>query len=79
LMAIITGQFNLFGAAKTFFVVAIMGILVGLAIAMIVFFIHRRFPTTASIDAAISIIAPYIMYVTAEHFHYSGVLSVMTH
>lgn len=78
LAAIITGQFNLFGAAKTFFAVAFMGILIGLAVAMIVFFIHRRFPTTASIDAAISIIAPYIMYVAAEHFHYSGVLSVVS-
>jgi monovalent cation/hydrogen antiporter len=78
LAAIITGQFNLFGAAQTFLVVALMGILIGLAVAMLVFFIHRRFPTTASIDAAISIITPYIMYVAAEHFHYSGVLSVVS-
>jgi CPA1 family monovalent cation:H+ antiporter len=58
--------------------VAGMGILIGLFIAGIVYIIHRFLPTTPSIDSAISIITPYIMYVGAEHFHYSGVLSVVS-
>lgn len=78
LAAIITGHFDLFTATKSFFLVAGMGIIVGLVVGVIIFAIHRFFPTTASIDAAISIITPYIMYVTAEHFHYSGVLSVVS-
>lgn len=78
LAAIITGQFDLFTASKTFLMVAGMGILIGVFIAGIVYVIHRFLPTTPSIDSAISIITPYIMYVAAEHFHYSGVLSVVS-
>jgi NhaP-type Na+/H+ or K+/H+ antiporter len=55
-----------------------MGILIGLVVANIVYAIHRFFPTTPSIDAAITLITPYIMYIGAEHFHYSGVLAVVT-
>jgi Na+/H+ antiporter len=77
LMAIVTGQFNFWDASKSFVMVAGMGIIIGLVIAHIIYFIHRFFPTTPSIDAAITLISPYIMYITAEHFHYSGVLSVV--
>ncbi|RYY60220.1 MAG: Na+/H+ antiporter [Chitinophagaceae bacterium] len=76
--AVLTGQFEMLTATKTFFLVALMGIAIGLAIALVVFAIHRFMPTTPAIDAGISLITPYIMYVTAEHFHYSGVLSVVT-
>ena len=76
--AVLTGQFEITAATKTFFLVAILGIAIGLGIALIVFAIHRFLPTTPAIDAGITLITPYIMYVAAEHFHYSGVLSVVT-
>ncbi|MEJ0101143.1 MAG: Na+/H+ antiporter [Bacteroidota bacterium] len=78
LAAILTGEFHLWNATQTFFIVALMGIAIGLVIAFIVYAIHRFFPTTAAIDAALTLITPYVMYITAEHFHYSGVLSVVT-
>ncbi len=78
LAAIITGQFTLMNAARQFAIVAVMGIVIGLAIAFIVYIIHRFFPTTASIDAALSLITPYAMYIVAEHFHFSGVLAVVS-
>ena len=78
LMAITTGEFFLWDATKTFFMVAVMGIVIGVAIALIVYAIHRFFPTTAAIDAALTLITPYVMYITAEHFHFSGVLSVVS-
>ncbi|AEV99826.1 Na+/H+ antiporter [Niastella koreensis] len=77
LAAVVTGQFNIWDATQTFFVVAIAGILIGLAIANIAYVIHRYFPTTPAIDAAFTLITPYIMYFTAEHFHVSGVLAVV--
>jgi monovalent cation/hydrogen antiporter len=77
LAAIVTGHFNFWDASKTFVMVAVFGLLIGLAIAHIIYVIHRFFPTTPSIDAAITLISPYIMYITAEHFHFSGVLSVV--
>lgn len=78
LAAILTGQFALWKASTDFFVVACMGIVIGLAIAHIVYAVHRFLPTTGSIDTAISLIAPYLMYIAAEHFHYSGVLAVVS-
>ena len=78
LMAILTGEFHLWNATQTFVIVAIMGIVIGVAIAFIVYAIHRFFPTTAAIDAALTLITPYVMYITAEHFHFSGVLSVVS-
>lgn len=78
LAAILTGEFYIWDAAQSFIMVVIMGIAIGLAIAIIVYGIHKFFPTTPAIDAAITLITPYIMYIAAEHFHYSGVLSVVT-
>jgi len=78
LAAVLTGEFSFFTAAKSFFVVAGLGILIGLAIAHVVYAIHRFFPTTPSIDAAFTLISPYVMYITAEHFHVSGVLAVVS-
>jgi NhaP-type Na+/H+ or K+/H+ antiporter len=58
--------------------VVVMGILIGLAIAGVVYALHRFLPTTPAMDASITLISPYIMYIAAEHFQYSGVLSVVT-
>jgi Na+/H+ antiporter len=78
LAAIFTGQFFFWKTTGQFFMVAIMGILIGLAIAHIIYAVHRFLPTTGSIDTALTIISPYIMYIAAEHFHYSGVMAVVS-
>jgi CPA1 family monovalent cation:H+ antiporter len=78
LAAILTGEFHFGDAAKSFVLVVFMGILIGLVIGNIVYAIHRFFPTTPSVDSAITLITPYIMYITAEHFGFSGVLAVVT-
>jgi monovalent cation/hydrogen antiporter len=77
LVAIITGQFQLSEAVGSFFLVIIMGTLVGLLIALIFYWIHRWLPTTPSIDIVLSFLAPYCMYYFAERFHFSGVLAVV--
>jgi monovalent cation/hydrogen antiporter len=78
LAAIISGSFSFWDAGKTFVLVAFAGIGIGLVIGAIIYGIHRFFSTTASIDSAITLISPYIMYITAEHFHCSGVLAVVS-
>lgn len=77
LATVITGSFTFQAAAASFFIVIIMGILTGLAIALIFYAIHRWLPTTPSIDTVLTFIAPYVMYITAEQFHFSGVLAVV--
>jgi CPA1 family monovalent cation:H+ antiporter len=76
--AIFTGQFVLWQAGEEFLLVSLMGIAIGLALGMGVYAIHRWLPTTPSVDTGISLISPYLMYITAEHFHFSGVLAVVS-
>ncbi|WP_343607774.1 Na+/H+ antiporter [Chryseobacterium oranimense] len=78
LLAVITGQFSMQEAAGQFFLVAGMGIIVGLAIAHIMYAIHRFLPTSPAIDAVLTVITPYILFLTAEQFHFSGVLAVVS-
>lgn len=78
LAAITTGAFVFRSAATSFLVVILMGALVGLAIALLFYALHRWLPTTPSIDLVLTFVTPYIMYITAEHFHYSGVLAVVS-
>lgn len=78
LAAVITGQFALQTAVVDFFVVAIMGIVVGIAVGLIFYAIHKHLPTTSSIDTILTLMTPYIMYLAAEQFHFSGVLAVVS-
>lgn len=78
LATLLTGQFVFWKAGLDFFTVSIMGIIIGLAIAHVLYLVHRFFPTSSSIDTALTFIGPYLMYIGAEHFHYSGVLATVS-
>ncbi|WP_316751161.1 Na+/H+ antiporter [Pedobacter gandavensis] len=78
LAAILSGQFSMEQAIGQFFLSAGMGVLIGLVIAHIVYVVHRFLPTTPSIDAALTLMTPYFMYIAAEHFHFSGVMAVVS-
>lgn len=75
---ILTGQFVFQKAASEFVVLSIMGVVVGLAIAHILYLFLRYVAKSSSISTPITLIAPYIMYIVAEHFHWSGVLAVVS-
>ena len=77
LAAVLTGQFVFADAAGSFFIVIVMGTVVGLAIGLVFYAIHRWLPTTPSIDIVLSFVTPYCMYYFAERFHVSGVLAVV--
>ncbi|HEX2271245.1 MAG TPA: cation:proton antiporter, partial [Pyrinomonadaceae bacterium] len=78
LAAIITGQFYFDEAALTFVIVIVMGIAIGLLVGFVFFLIHRWLPTTPSIEIILTLVTPYCMYYFAEHFHFSGVLAVVS-
>jgi Na+/H+ antiporter len=78
LAAVITGQFHFGEAASSFFLVIVMGTLIGLFVGAIFYAIHRLLPTTSGIETILSLVAPYCMYYAAEHFHFSGVLAVVS-
>lgn len=77
LAAILSGYFSMEQAIGQFFLAAGMGVVVGLVLAHIVYVVHRFLPTTPSIDAALTLMTPYLMYMGAEHFHFSGVMAVV--
>jgi Na+/H+ antiporter len=78
LAAVSTGQFSFTHAATDFLLSTVVGIVIGLAVAHVLYFIHRFLPTTPSINAAITLISPYFMYLAAEQFHFSGVMAVVS-
>src|SRR5215204_1303061 len=78
LAAVITGQFHFQEAATSFILVIVMGTLIGVAIGFIFYAIHRWLPTTPSIEIILTLVTPYCMYYAAEHFHFSGVLAVVS-
>lgn len=78
LAAVITGQFSMNEAIEQFFILSLGGIAIGLLLANIVYFLHKALPTTASIDTALTLMSPYLMYIIAEEFHTSGVLAVVS-
>jgi monovalent cation/hydrogen antiporter len=78
LAAVITGQFHFQEAATSFVLVIVMGTLIGLAIGFIFYGIHRWLPVTPSIEIVLTLVTPYCMYYFAEHFHFSGVLAVVS-
>ncbi|CAL1520702.1 Na+/H+ antiporter [Chitinophaga sp. MM2321] len=78
LAAVVTGQFVMHQAVTDFFLSAGMGIVIGLAIAHIMYAIHRFLPTTPSIDSALTLMTPYFIYIAAEQFHFSGVMAVVS-
>ncbi len=78
LLTVLTGQFVFQNAVIQFFYVSGLGIAIGLSIAVVIYAIHRFLPTTPSIDTALTLLTPYIMYIVAEHFEASGVIAVIS-
>lgn len=76
--AVITGQFDIQEAALSFVIVIVMGIVVGLLAGAVFYAIHRWLPLTPSIEIVLTLVTPYCMYYLAEHFHFSGVLAVVS-
>src|SRR6202012_1154872 len=76
LVAVGTGQFVWQQAATAFLWMVFAGAGIGLALAWIFVQAHKRLPTNASSDVALTLIEPYLIYWIAERVHCSGVLAV---
>ncbi|WP_460975809.1 Na+/H+ antiporter [Spirosoma knui] len=78
LAAVLSGSFVWQKAATDFVMVTFMGIVVGLLVAGVFYCIHRWLPTSTRISILLTFLAPYIMYLAAEEFDYSGVMAVVS-
>jgi len=78
LAAVLTGSFVFGEAAANFVVVIVMGIVIGIGVALVFYAIHRWLPTSTNTDVILTFMTPYAMYMLAEEFHFSGVLAVVS-
>ena len=77
LLAIATGSFSLAGAGVSFVVVGVGGFLVGIVVGTVVVAAWQR-TTDATLEIALSLLAPLIAYLAAESIGVSGVLATVT-
>jgi NhaP-type Na+/H+ or K+/H+ antiporter len=70
--------FTASAAAGSFVLVVVMGIAMGLGVGGLFYAAHRWLPTTPSINTVLTLLTPYCLYYVAEHFHFSGVLAVVS-
>ncbi|MFC7668041.1 cation:proton antiporter [Hymenobacter humi] len=78
LATVLSGAFVWQQAVTSFLLASSMGLVVGVGVAYGFYLIHKYLPTTPSINTGLTLIAPYVMYLVAEEFHFSGVLAVVS-
>lgn len=78
LAALATQHFVWHEACTGFILVVLSGIAIGLAFGGVFYAVYRWLPTTSNLDVALSLVLPYLIYITAEDLHSSGVLAVVT-
>lgn len=78
LAAIMAGNFVLWEAGLNFLIMSVAGIAIGFALGYAMYFIHRKFICDPVIEVTLTFLTPFASYLIAEHFHFSGVLAVVT-
>ena len=77
LAAVATGSFSLARASGQFFIVGTGGILIGLAVGWLAQQFHKRVDD-APIEITVSLLTPFVAYLSSEQLGVSGVLAVVT-
>jgi monovalent cation/hydrogen antiporter len=72
-----SGTFIFWLAGLNFFYVAGLGIILGIAVGYVFYWIHKITPNNATTDSTFTLLAPYSAYLLAEEVHASGVLAVV--
>jgi Na+/H+ antiporter len=78
LAAVAAGNFIFWDAGLNFIIVVAAGIAVGLAVGYILYLVHKKFVCDPVIEVTLTFLTPFASYLLAEHFHFSGVLAVVS-
>lgn len=78
LIAITTGGFVWWQAGLQFLLVAGGGILIGIAVGYILAFAHKKIHNNPVVQTSLTLLTPFLSYLTAEQVHASGILSVVS-
>jgi monovalent cation/hydrogen antiporter len=73
-----TGVFIFWKAGLGFLILAMGGVLAGMAVGYLVINIHKRIKDNSIISTSLTLLTPFISYLVAEHVYSSGVLAVVT-
>jgi CPA1 family monovalent cation:H+ antiporter len=76
--AVVTGGFSLSKAGSSFIIVSFGGIFIGFVFGYLAVVIHTWLRDNPAIETVLTILTPYSAFLTAEKFHVSGVLAVVT-
>jgi CPA1 family monovalent cation:H+ antiporter len=74
--AVVAGTFSIWEAGLGFVLIAVGGILVGLAVGWLTIWIHRQLDDPL-VEVTGTLLMSYASYLTAEHLHVSGVLAAV--
>ena len=77
-LAVTTGSFVLWQAGVQFLLVASIGILIGFVTGFLFVHAHKKIENNPLVETSLTLLAPFVAYLAAEHFHMSGVLAVVT-
>ncbi|MCU0434934.1 MAG: Na+/H+ antiporter [Bacteroidia bacterium] len=78
LVAITTGSFSAGESVGKFFLLAGGGILVGLAVGALSYWLHKTFEMEPAIETVLTFVTAYASYIVAERLHVSGVLGAVS-
>jgi monovalent cation/hydrogen antiporter len=78
LASLVAGPFLLEEAVTRFIWVVIAGVALGLSLGYVLYFFHRRLGGSPASDTTLTLLTPYLIYVSAEQIHASGVLAVVS-
>ena len=76
--AVTTGTFVFWQAGLQFLLVAGVGILIGVLSGYLFVLSLKKIHNNALVETSLTLLAPFVSYLAAEHFHMSGVLAVVS-
>ena len=76
--AVTTGTFVFWQAGLQFLLVAGVGILIGVLSGYLFVLSLKKIHNNALVETSLTLLAPFVAYLAAEHFHMSGVLAVVS-
>jgi CPA1 family monovalent cation:H+ antiporter len=76
--AVTTGTFVFWKAGLEFILVAGAGILIGIVIGYLFVLAHKLIVNNAVVETSLTLLSPFVSYLAAEQFHFSGVLAVVS-
>lgn len=77
-LAVTTGTFVFWQAGLQFLMVAGVGIAIGIATGYLFIWAHKNIENNPVVETSLTLLAPFVSYLAAEHFHMSGVLAVVS-